>query len=158
MLKGFAVGNLGADPEMRYTAQGEARLRFRIASNDRRRGQDGEYHDVTTWISVTVLGQRAEGIEKYLHKGDRIFVEGKISVRPWISERTGEPDAGLEILAGEIQFMTPRENASGDRQGGYGGQNGYGPQNQQQRQPARSGGGYGSNQQPQDDDLEDIPF
>ncbi len=74
------VGNLGRDPELRYTPQGTAVCSFTMASNERRRDKSGEQQDVTTWFRVTVWGKQAETVSKYLTKGRSVYVEGRLHV------------------------------------------------------------------------------
>lgn len=140
MLKAQLIGNLGNDPEMRYSAQGAPFIRFNVASNYRTRNQSGEWEDRTEWVRVTVTGQRAESLSQYLKKGSRVYVDGRLEARPWTDSR-GEIKAGLEVMASEVQFMSPRED----------GQPSVTPQ--QTRQPAPAG-----NARSADNDLESLPF
>lgn len=110
MLKASLIGNLGNDPDMRYSASGAPLLRFNVASNGRVRGQDGEWRDETTWVRVTVTGNRAESLSQYLRKGTRVYVEGRLEARPW-TDQQGQIRAGLEVLANEVQFMSARQQA-----------------------------------------------
>jgi single-strand DNA-binding protein len=107
MLKATLLGNLGNDPDMRYSASGSPLLRFNVASNFRTRTPEGEYQDKTEWVRVTVTGNRAESLSQYLRKGSRVYVEGRLEARPWTDQK-GEIRAGLEVLANEVQFMSPR--------------------------------------------------
>lgn len=113
MLKASLIGNLGNDPDMRYSASGAPLLRFNVASNGRVRGQDGEWRDETTWVRVTVTGNRAESLSQYLRKGTRVYVEGRLEARPW-TDQQGQIRAGLEVLANEVQFMSARQQADDD--------------------------------------------
>ena len=108
MLKAHLIGNLGNDPDMRYSASGSPFLRFNIASNYRTRTPEGEYQDKTEWVRVTVVGQRAETLSPYLKKGSRVYVEGRLEARPW-TDQQGQVRAGLEVLANQVEFMSPRE-------------------------------------------------
>lgn len=109
MLKATLIGNLGNDPEMRYSANGAPFLRFNVASNGRRKTEAGEWVDETTWVRVTVTGQRAESLGQYLKKGSRVYVDGRLEARPWTDSR-GEIKAGLEVMANEVQFMSGRQD------------------------------------------------
>jgi single-strand DNA-binding protein len=112
MLKCALIGNLGSDAELRYGANGNAFLRFNVASNFRRY-EDGVQTDATQWVRVTVGGARAETIQPYLKKGQRVYVDGRLEARPWVDQQ-GNPQAGLEIFASEVQFAS----STGDREEG----------------------------------------
>jgi single-strand DNA-binding protein len=160
MLKASIIGNLGNDPEMRYSAGGAPFLRFNVASNFRARSPEGEWQDKTEWVRVTVFGQRAETLGQYLKKGSRVYVDGRLEARPW-TDQQGQVRAGLELVASDVEFMSSRADddarASG---GGGGGDYGSAPPHD------RSGGGAPSPRpapQPRPDpvddgDLEDLPF
>jgi single-strand DNA-binding protein len=109
MLKAQLVGNIGTEPEMRYTAAGQSLLTFSVASNYRTKNQAGEWVDKAEWVRVTVFGKRAETLSQYLHKGSRVFVDGRLEARPW-ENRDGQPGAGLEITANEVEFMSGRHD------------------------------------------------
>jgi single-strand DNA-binding protein len=107
MLKAMLIGNLGNDPELRYSASGSPFLRFNLASNYRTRTPEGEWQDKTEWVRVTVTGQRAESLSQYLRKGSRVYVDGRLEARPW-TDQQGQVRAGLEVMANEVQFMSSR--------------------------------------------------
>jgi single-strand DNA-binding protein len=163
MLKATLIGNLGNDPDMRYSANGSPLLRFNVASNYRTRTPEGEYQDKTEWVRVTVTGNRAESLSQYLKKGSRVYVEGRLEARPW-TDQQGQIRAGLEVLANEVQFMSSRADDEQRAGGGGGGDYGDRPAPRE-----RSGGAAGaapsrpaarsSAPEPIDDgDLEDLPF
>ncbi|HEX8070576.1 MAG TPA: single-stranded DNA-binding protein [Pyrinomonadaceae bacterium] len=103
--KVIVVGNLGRDPELRYTPQGTPCCTFSLASNERRRGRDGaEAQDVTTWFRVTVWGKQAETVSKYLTKGRSVYVEGRLHVSEW-TDKEGKPRFTLEVNATDVQFI-----------------------------------------------------
>jgi single-strand DNA-binding protein len=153
MLKAILVGNLGRDPEEpRYTPEGRAFTSFNVASNYRARGQDGEWEDRTEWVRVRVFGRLAEVAMQHLHKGSRIYVDGKLEARPYKHEQSGEIRAGLELLANDLQFMSPR---SDDDSGGQSRATPPREQSGEAPQPTRASG----NRPPaRDEDLEDLPF
>ena len=107
MLKATIIGNLGGDPEVRYSADGKPFLRMNVAANYRNRGPDGEWQDRTEWVRVTVIGQRAESLGQYLRKGSKIYAEGRLEARPW-TDQQGQIRAGLEVVANEVEFVTSR--------------------------------------------------
>ena len=109
MLKASVIGNLGNDPEMKYSANGAPFLRFNVASNFRARTPEGQWEDRTEWVRVTVFGQRAESLNQYLRKGSRVFVDGRLEARPW-TDQQGGVRAGLEVIASDVEFMSSRES------------------------------------------------
>lgn len=100
----IVVGNLGRDPEMRFTPQGTAVCSFTMASNERRKDKAGEQQDVTTWFRVTVWGKQAETVSKYLTKGRQVYVEGRLHVEEW-TDRDGKPRHTLEVNASDVRFL-----------------------------------------------------
>jgi single-strand DNA-binding protein len=107
MLKATFIGNLGGDPEMRYSAGGAGFLRFNVASTFRIRTPEGEWQDKTEWLRVTVFGQRAESLNQHLRKGMRVFVSGRLEARPW-TDREAQVRAGLEVVADDVEFVSQR--------------------------------------------------
>jgi single-strand DNA-binding protein len=83
------VGNLGRDPELRYTPQGTPVCSFSLATNERRRDRNGgEPNDITTWFRVTLWGHQAETASQYLTRGRPVYIEGRLRVDEW-SDRDG---------------------------------------------------------------------
>jgi single-strand DNA-binding protein len=118
MLKASVIGNLGNDPELRYSPTGAPTLRFNAASNFRARTPEGEWEDRTEWVRVIVFGQRAESLAQYLKKGMRVFVDGRLEARPW-TDRENRVRAGLEIVAQDVEFISPRQaDDEGQQDGG----------------------------------------
>src|SRR4051794_4570912 len=113
MLKATVIGNPGSDPEMRYSANGAPFLRFNVASKGRVRTPEGEWTDETTWVRVTVFGQRAETLSQYLKKGSRVYVEGRLEARPWTDQR-GQLRPGLEVMASNVEFMSAQRGPDFD--------------------------------------------
>ncbi|HYE64825.1 MAG TPA: single-stranded DNA-binding protein [Pyrinomonadaceae bacterium] len=109
----IVVGNLGRDPEMRYTPQGTPVCTFSMASNERRKDRAGEQQDLTTWFKVTVWGKQAEAVSKYLAKGRSVYVEGRLHVEEW-TDREGKQRYTLEVNASDVHFL---DGAQGDREG-----------------------------------------
>ncbi len=108
------VGNLGRDPELRYTPQGTPVCSFSLATNEKRKDKTGEMQDLTTWFKVTLWGRQAETASQYLTKGRPIYIEGRLRVEEW-TDRDGKPRQTLEVHATEMQFI------GGGGQGGGGG-------------------------------------
>jgi len=104
------TGHLGADPEMRYTAQGSAVTTFRVASNRTWRDKDGNPHEETEWFRVVAWDKLAELCNQYLAKGSRVYVEGRIQTRKW-TDPDGRERYTTEIIAQDIIFLsTPKHN------------------------------------------------
>ena len=101
------IGNLGSDPEMRYTPNGNAVCDFRMAVNRRYTTSDGEQREETDWFRVTAWGRLAEQVNQYLQKGRRTYVEGRISSSAYI-DREGQPRASLEVTADKVLFLDSR--------------------------------------------------
>jgi single-strand DNA-binding protein len=98
------VGNLGRDPELRYTPQGTPVCSFSLATNERRRDRAGENTDVTTWFRVTLWGRQAETASQYLTKGRPVYIEGRLRVEEW-TDRDGKQRHTLEVNATDMQFI-----------------------------------------------------
>mgnify|MGYP007071622517 CR=1 FL=1 len=115
MLKASAIGNLGNDPELKYSANGAPYLRFNVASNGRVRDESGQWKDETTWLRVTIFGQRAESLSQHLRKGLRVFVDGRLEARPWTGQN-GQISPGLELIATDCEFMSARNEDAPQQQ------------------------------------------
>ena len=98
------VGNLGRDPELRYTPQGTPVCSFSMATNERRKDKAGEMQDQTTWFRVTLWGRQAETASQYLTKGRPVYIEGRLRVEEW-TDRDGKPRHTLEVHATDMQFI-----------------------------------------------------
>jgi single-strand DNA-binding protein len=114
--KVIIVGNLGRDPEMRYTPQGTPVCTFTIATNERRKDKAGEQQDITTWFKVTVWGKQAETVSQYLTKGRSVYVEGRLHVEEW-TDKEGKPRHTLEVNASDVHFIDSAQNAGGRAEG-----------------------------------------
>jgi len=166
MLKATLIGNIGNDPDMRYSASGAPFLRFNVASNYRVRSPEGEWQDKTEWVRVTVFGQRAESLGQYLKKGSRVYVEGRLEARPW-TDQQGQIRSGLEVTALDVEFMSSRADDE-QRAGGGGGGGGGGDYGDRPAPRDRASSPAPSRPAPaprapapdsmDDGDLEDLPF
>jgi single-strand DNA-binding protein len=99
------VGNLGKDPELRYTPQGTAVCSFSVATNEKKKDKSGELQDVTTWFRVTLWNRQAENASKYLTKGSPVYVEGRLRVEEW-TDRDGNNRYTLEVQGSDMQFIS----------------------------------------------------
>ncbi len=135
--KVILVGNLGRDPELRYTPQGTPVCSFSMATNERRKDKSGEMQDQTTWFRITLWGRQAETASQYLSKGRPVYIEGRLRVEEW-TDRDGKPRHTLEVHATDMQFIG----------GGRGGE-----EPQMERAAAA-----GASSEPTDIVDDDIPF
>ena len=126
------IGNLGADPEVRYTQSGLAVANFNIATSRRWKDKDGQQQEETEWHRIVAWDRLAEIFSKYLHKGSKVYIEGKLQTRKW-QDQNGNDRYTTEIVAREFQFLSPKGESGG---GNYGGGYDPGPE------PPSGGGGY----------------
>lgn len=138
------VGNVGRDPELRYTPQGIAVCDFSVAVN-RRVGSGEDAREETTWFRVTVWRNQAEVVSKYLKKGRQVLVVGDVQASAYL-DKAGQPAATLEVTAQTVRFIGSRD----DSEGGGGGGERY----EEDFQPKGNRGG--SKRAPEN--SEDIPF
>jgi single-strand DNA-binding protein len=110
--KVILLGNLGKDPEIRYTSQQTAVCRFSLATSERRKDQSGNWTDHTEWHNVVSFGKTAENCAQYLKKGRQVFVEGKIQTSKW-QDKEGKDRYTTEIIANTVQFVGGRDAGSG---------------------------------------------
>ena len=133
------IGNLGTDPEMRYTPSGKPVTSFRMAVNRTFRAGDGERQDDTEWFTVVAWDRLAEQVNQYLSKGSRAYIEGRFKMRRWEGQ-DGEPRFANEIIATSVLFL--------DRGGDSVGEG-----------PAEEGGGPAEENAPSmPTEAEDLPF
>jgi single-strand DNA-binding protein len=122
LCKAMIIGNLGRDPEMRYTAAGKPVTNFSVAVS-RRYTVEGETREETQWFRVSAWNQLAERCSQYLTKGQRVYVEGRLQTRQWTGN-DGQTRTEVEIVANDVVFLsTPRayeggEELAGVRSGG----------------------------------------
>jgi single-strand DNA-binding protein len=105
--KVILIGNLGADPELRYTGGGSAVADLRIATSRRFTGRDGAQQEDTQWHRIVVWGKQAEQCKEYLTKGRQVYVEGRLQTRQW-EDRDGNKRWTTEVVAQQIQFLGGR--------------------------------------------------
>ena len=143
-------GNLTRDPDLRSTASGMAVLSLGVAVNDRRRNQQtGEWEDYPNFVDCTMFGTRAESLARFLSKGTKVTIEGKLRWSQW--ERDGQKRSKLEVVVDDLEFMSSR---NGSQQGGYN-NGGYGNQSYAPAAPAPAAPVIDASSSVYD---EDIPF
>lgn len=136
--KVLLIGNLGADPELKYTPNGGAVLRLRLATTESYVDKNRQRQERTEWHTVSVWGNRAEALNKILSKGRSIYVEGRIQSRSW-DDKDGNKKYATDINATNILLL----GGGGGREGGGGGGGGYRSESGGMSSPSRGGGGGG---------------
>jgi single-strand DNA-binding protein len=145
--KVMLIGNLGKDPEVRYTTSGTAVASFSIATSERFKNRSGEWEDKTEWHNVTLWGRLAEIAGEYLAKGKTVYIEGRLQTRKW-QDRDGRDRYTTEIVADKMQML------GGKGEGG--GRQGSGKSSDEAGQAGQAGSpGY---EEPVFNPDDDIPF
>jgi len=140
--KVILVGNLGKDPELRYTPSGVAVATFPLATSERFRDKSGEMQERTEWHNIVAWRQLAEICGKYLHKGKQVYIEGKIQTRSY-EDRDGNKRYMTEIVADQMQMLGRLGDESNSQRGG------------EARRAPQESAGRGSSQS---DDFSEPPF
>jgi single-strand DNA-binding protein len=144
------IGNLGADPEVRYTANGSAVANIRLATAESWRDKEsGETQERTEWHRVVFFSRLAEIVGEYLKKGSQVYIEGRLQTRKW-QDRDGNERYTTEIVANEMQMLGGRGGGAGGDSHDSGASHG--------RAAAAGAGGGGASEPPMDDFDDDIPF
>ena len=113
--KVILVGNLGRDPELRYTQGGQPVANFSLATTENFNTRDGQRQERTEWHRIVVWGKTAENCAQYLSKGRSVYLEGRIQTREW-EDKEGQKQRTTEIVAQTVQFLGgPRGSGGGDR-------------------------------------------
>jgi single-strand DNA-binding protein len=133
--KVILIGNLGADPELKYTPSSRALCNLRIATTDVFKDKSGQRQERTEWHRVTVWGDQAENCSKYLSKGRSVYVEGRLQTRSY--DKDGQKHYATDVVADRVVFLGSGGGGGGGEGGGGGG--GGGPR----RGPSGGGGGGG---------------
>ncbi|HVP89293.1 MAG TPA: single-stranded DNA-binding protein [Casimicrobiaceae bacterium] len=152
--KVILVGNLGRDPETRYTTGGDAVTNIRVATTDTWKDKNGEKQEKTEWHTVVFFGRQAEIAGEYLKKGRQVYIEGRLQTRKW-QDKEGQDRYTTEIVADRMQMLGSRESGGASSA----------PADSGEREPVAAGaGGGGRKASPAPakknvDDLDDdIPF
>ena len=147
--KVMLIGNLGFDPELKYTQGNQAVLRLRLATNESYKTQSGEWQERTEWHTVIVWGKRGEALQKLLRKGSQIYIEGGLRTRQW-EDKEGHKRSTTEINANEVILLDRREGGGGGGGARRGGGGDEGPFGDGELGTPDLGGGGG--------EEDDIPF
>jgi single-strand DNA-binding protein len=123
--KCMIIGNLGRDPEMRYTPSGQAVTQFSVATNRNYRDPQGEWQSEAEWFRVVVWGDQGERVAEYLRKGHKVYVEGRIQTRQW-EDQSGNKRYTTELIANRVTSLERRDREGeppfpGDAPGGFSG-------------------------------------
>jgi single-strand DNA-binding protein len=155
--KVILVGNLGRDPETRYTTSGDAVTNIRVATTDTWKDKNGEKQEKTEWHTVVFFGRQAEIAGEYLKKGRQVYIEGRLQTRKW-QDKEGQDRYSTEIVADRMQMLGSREGASQSSVSSV-------PSDPAEREPAAAGASAGARKsgaapaKKNVDDLDDdIPF
>jgi single-strand DNA-binding protein len=135
--KVILIGNLGADPELKYTPSSRALCNLRIATTEVYKDKGGQRQEKTEWHRVTVWGDQAENCSKYLSKGRSVYVEGRLQTRSY--EKEGQKHYATDVVADRVVFL-----GGGGGAGDGGGGGGAGGGGTRRSGPAGGGGGGGS--------------
>ncbi|HIJ95060.1 MAG TPA: single-stranded DNA-binding protein [Desulfuromonadales bacterium] len=138
--KVMLIGNLGKDPEVRFTASGQAVAGFSLATSEKFKGKTGEWEERTEWHNITLWGKLAEIAGEYLSKGKTIYLEGRLQTRKW-QDKSGNDRYTTEIVGDKMQMLSPK----GERRGG-------------ETSSSQSGGSGGVSYEEPPFQDDDIPF
>jgi single-strand DNA-binding protein len=142
--KVILVGNVGKDPEVRYSQSGTPVANFSLATNERFKDRNDAWQDRTEWHNIVAWQRLAEIVGEYVAKGSKVYVEGKLQTTSWEDRQSGERKYRTEIVARDLLLLGPRENSGGDHK------RTTHHENQNQDQPSHAGSGEIVDQ--------DIPF
>ena len=118
--KVILIGNLGQDPESRFTPQGTAVTSFSVATNESWKSQSGEIKEHTEWHRIEMFGKRAETANEYMRKGNTVYIEGRLKTDEWEDKETGQKRRATKIQCDNFTMLGRR----GDNQSQGGGQPG----------------------------------
>ena len=106
--KVILVGNLGKDPEVKYTPSGTAVAKFSLATNERYKDKAGEWQDRTEWHNIVAWQRMAEIVGEYVKKGSKIYVEGRLQTSSWDDKETGQKKYRTEVIANDLVLLGGR--------------------------------------------------
>ena len=159
--KVILIGNLGRDPETRYTTGGDAVTNLRIATTETWKDKSGEKQEKTEWHTVVLFGRQAEIAGEYLKKGRPVYIEGRLQTRKY-TDKEGVEKYSTEIVGDRMQLLGGREGGGGGGAGGAGGGDVEFSGGAPASRPSSSTGGKSGASAPKKtnpDDLDDdIPF
>jgi single-strand DNA-binding protein len=149
--KVILIGNLGKDPEVKYTPSGVAVAKFSLATNERFKNKQGEWEDRTEWHNLVAFQRTAEIVGEYLKKGRTVYVEGSLRTSSWEDKESGQKKYRTEIMVNDLVLLGGRGEGGDHSEGGG-----------KSRGASASGGGSAKSHEPehasQEITDEDIPF
>jgi single-strand DNA-binding protein len=123
--KAIVLGNVGNEPEVKYMSSGDAVANFSIATSEKWKDkQTGQQQEKTEWHRITAYKKLAEIIQQYVHKGSKIYIEGKLQTRKW-TDQNGVEKYTTEIIANQMQMLDSRSDGAGGAAGSQPNGNGY---------------------------------
>lgn len=149
--KVILIGNLGQDPELRYTSSGTAVCNMRLATNESYKNRDGELVEKVEWHSVVAWARLAEICDQYLEKGSQVYFEGSLQTRSW-DDQDGNTRYSTEVKVREMMMLSGR-NQAGAPAGGAPSSGGKRPQ-----QSTQGGGGNSQSSQETFEPDDELPF
>jgi single-strand DNA-binding protein len=160
--KVILLGNLGRDPETRYTTGGDAVTNLRIATSEQWKDKSGEKQEKTEWHTVVLFGRQAEIAGEYLKKGRSVYIEGRLQTRKW-TDKEGVEKYSTEVVADRMQLIGGRSEGGGGDAEFSGGAGAGGGSSGARRESSGGGGGEkrpagGAPKKGVDDFDDDIPF
>lgn len=117
--KVILIGNLGKDPEVKYTPSGMAVARFSVATTDRVKDKDGNWQDRTEWHNLVAFQRTAEIAAEYLKKGNKVYIEGRLHSDSWDDKETGQKKYKTEIIINDLVLLGGPREGGGEGGGGY---------------------------------------
>ncbi|HWX56755.1 MAG TPA: single-stranded DNA-binding protein [Verrucomicrobiae bacterium] len=115
--KVIVLGNVGKDPEVKFTPNGTAVAKFSLATNERFKDKSGEFQERTEWHNIVAWQRLAEIVGEYVKKGSKIYIEGRIQTSTWEDKQSGEKKYRTEIIANDLVLLSGRGEGGGDSEG-----------------------------------------
>ena len=115
--KVILVGNLGKDPEVKYTPSGVPVAKFSLATNERYKDKGGEWQDRTEWHNIVAWQRLAEIVGEYVKKGSKVYIEGRLQTSSWEDKQSGEKKYKTEIIASDLVLLSGRGEGGGEHEG-----------------------------------------
>jgi single-strand DNA-binding protein len=155
--KAMIIGNLGRDPEMRYTPSGQPVTQFTVAVNRNYKDGNGDWQEETEWFRIVAWGPLAERTAEYLRKGRKVYVEGRLQTRQW-EDQSGQKRYTTELIANTVTPLDPRPR-DGDGDPGFQPRAGERPPGGAEGSPAPGSETPAGDRPPLEaSDLDDLPF
>jgi single-strand DNA-binding protein len=112
------IGNLGKDPELNVTQEGTPVTKFSLAVSRSYKSRSGETKDETEWFNIVAWNKLAETCERYLHKGSKVYIEGRLQTRKY-TDRNGVERTGIDVIASDMEMLTPKSASASSSSESY---------------------------------------